>query len=53
MDHPKRQRDAGEARFRQLDSNTDIERSIRRFDAAVDTSLKRIRGFIAEGAPPR
>jgi hypothetical protein len=49
-DHPRRQRDDGLARFQELDLNAEVDRSIRRFDAAVDESLKRIRGFIADGA---
>lgn len=51
VDHPKRQRDASEARFRQLDLNAEIERSIRRFDSAFDGSMKNIKECLAELAP--
>ena len=51
--HPLHILDDSRERFEKLDLNAELDRSIRRFDAAVDASLKRIRGFIAEGAPPR
>jgi hypothetical protein len=51
--HPGHVLDDSRERFEKLDLNADLDRSIRRFDAAVDISLKRIRDFIDEGAPPR
>jgi hypothetical protein len=50
--HPGHVLDGSRERFEKLDLNADLDRSIRRFDAVVDESLKRIRGFIAEVAPP-
>jgi hypothetical protein len=49
--HPSRVLDASRERFQKLDLNAELDRAIRRFDAAVDKSLQRIRGFIADGAP--
>jgi hypothetical protein len=49
--HPGHALDASRERFQKLDLNDELNRSIRRFDAAVDESLKLIRGFIADGAP--
>jgi len=45
--HPRRIRDGSPERFQQLDRNDELDRSIRRFDVAVDVELGRIREIIA------
>jgi hypothetical protein len=51
VDDSRRKRDDGLARFQELDLNADVDRAIRRFDAAVDASLKHIKDIVAELAP--